>query len=284
MTATLTAPEPLIATRTASPYRVTFPRLLRAEWIKFVTVRSTWWSLALVALVSVGLSLLQALALATYAGEDLPTSAAEVNATAVMVIVYATILTQLLAVIIGAIAVTGEYSTGMIRSTLTAAPGRIGAALAKALVVAVVLFVFSLIVFVIAALVTAPLLPHGGLDLSDPASSVMPLLGAALYLAMIGVLGVGLGFIIRNGPGALAVGVSLVFVAPIVAMFFPGEDEFAWLQHAAGHLPASAGQSLFMGAPMSGVPLEMWPALITVIAWGVAALLAGAVVLKSRDA
>lgn len=283
MSATLTAPETPVVVPEAG--RVTFPRLLRAEWIKFVTVRSTWWSLALVAAVSVGLSLLQALALSTYASEDgHPTAAAEINATAVMVIVYATVLTQLLAVIIGAITVTGEYSTGMIRSTLTAAPGRIGAALAKALVVAVALFVFSLIVFAIAGLLTAPMLPHGGLDLSHPDSSVMPLLGAALYLAMIGVLGVGLGFIIRNGPGALATGVSLVFVAPIIAMFFPAEAEFAWLQDAAGHFPANAGQSLFMGAPTSGVPLEFWPALITVIAWGVAAVIAGAVVLKSRDA
>src|SRR5690606_6887790 len=107
------------------------------------------------------------------------------NAQAVMVVVFATVLTQLLAVIIGTITVTGEYSTGMIRSTLTAAPARLGALMAKVVIVGTSMFVFSLIVFATAALVTGPILPTGMLDLSDPNSSIMPLLGAALYLALV---------------------------------------------------------------------------------------------------
>lgn len=279
---TLTAtPESPVATPVRRE-RLSFARLVRAEWIKFTSVRSTWWSLALVALVSVGLSLLQAVALATYAAEGVASETT--NETAVMVIVFSTVLTQLLAVIIGTILVTGEYSTGMIRSTLTAEPARIGSLAAKALVVAVAMFVFALLVFAVAGAVTGPLLSGGPVDLSDPETSIMPLLGAALYLAALAAMGAGIGFIIRNGPGALAVGIVLVFVAPVLVMFFPGTPAFDWVHELAGYLPSNAGQSLFMGSGMSGVPLATTPALITVIAWAVVALIGGAITLKSRDA
>ncbi len=288
MTAVAELVTPVTASdRPESPYRLSFAHLVRAEWIKFTTLRSTWWSFGMVAVVSVGLSLLQALAIASFAGEmgeSGSASVAQANEQAVMVVVFATVLTQLLAVIIGTITVTGEYSTGMIRSTITAAPGRIGALLAKALVVAVTMFVFSMIVFAIAALVTGPILPTGMLNLSDLDSSLMPLLGAALYLAAMAVMGIGIGFVLRNGPGALAIGIGIVFVAPVLVMFFPRIDDFAWVHDLAAYLPSNAGQSLFMGQPMSGEVLETWPAIITIIAWGVGALVAGAAVLKSRDA
>lgn len=269
------------APRADAPYRLSFGHLVRAEWIKFTTLRSTWWSFALVALVGIGLSLLMAWA---FTGEDGPPVDGNPNTAAVQVIVFSTLLTQLLAVIVGTITVTGEYSTGMIRSTLTAAPGRTGQALAKALVVFVTMFVFNLVVFAVAALVTGPILPGGALDLGDPETSLLPLLGAALYLALVAVLGVGVGFVIRNGPGALAAGIGLIFVLPVMALFFPRTDAFQWLHDAAGYLPSNAGQSLFMGSPMSGTLLEPWPAIITIAVWAVVAFFGGLAVVKSRDA
>ena len=211
-------------------------------------------------------------------------SVEEANRQAVQVVVFSTVLTQLLAVILGTITVTGEYSTGMVRSTLTAVPGRVAPLFAKALVVAVTMFVTSAVVFSVAAAVSGPLLPAGALDLSDPDSSIMPLLGAALYLALIAATGVGIGFIIRNGPGALAVGIGLVFVAPILVLFFPQLDSFQWIHEAASYLPSNAGQSLFMGSPMTGQPLDTVPALVTLGVWTAAALVGGLAVLKTRDA
>lgn len=285
-TLTDTAPsaERFEAPVTTRRERLSFARLIRAEWIKFTTVRSTWWSLALVAVISIGLSVLQASAISSYAGEPTGLSIVERNEPAVLVIVFATVLTQLLAVIIGTIAVTGEYSTGMIRSTLTAAPRRVGAMLAKALVAGAAMFVFSLIVFAIAGAASGGILPSGPVDFSDPDSSLMPLLGAALYLGLVTILGVGIGFIIRNGPGALALGIGLLFVAPVLVMFFPATPDFEWVHTLAGYLPSNAGQSLFMGSPMSGQALETLPALLTIFAWPVGALAVGVGVLKSRDA
>lgn len=282
------APESLRASvpasSTVAAYRLSFMRLVRAEWIKFTTLRSTEWSFLFVAVVSIGLSLLMAASMRSFNGEAVATGVAETNANAVMVVTFSTVLTQLLAVSIGTIAVTGEYSTGMIRSTLTAAPQRISALLAKALIVSVSLFVFAIVVFAIAALVTAPMLPTGGLNLGDPASAIAPLLGGAFYLAMIATLGLGIGFVIRNGPGALATGIGLVFVAPLVVAFFPRNPDLEWLQTIASYLPSNAGQSLFMGNPLSGNAIEMWPAIITLIAWALAGLLLGGMVLKRRDA
>lgn len=283
-TALVSAPSSTAVSSSASPYRVTFAHLVRSEWIKFTSVRSTWWSIGLVAVISVGLSLLMAASFASFSGEMPAMSVEEANRQAVQVVVFSTVLTQMLAVILGTITVTGEYSTGMIRSTLTAAPGRIAALFAKALVVAVTMFVTSVVVFAIAGVVSGPLLPTGALDLSHPDSSVMPLLGAALYLALIAVLGVGIGFIIRNGPGALAAGIGLVFVAPILVMFFPRMESFQWIHDAAGYLPSNAGQSLFMGSPMTGGLLEPIPAIVTIIVWAALAVAGGIAVLKTRDA
>ena len=283
---TLTAGTPAAAARTAdtSPYRLSFAHLVRAEWIKLVTLRSTWWSFGMVAVISIGLSVLMAASMSAFLDDAPPMSVTEGNAQAVMVVVFSTVLTQLLAVIIGTISVTGEYSTGMIRSTLTAAPQRVPALLAKALVLGVSLFVSTLVVFAIAALVTGPILPTGALDLSDLGSSLLPILGASFYLAVLAIIGVGIGFIIRNGPGALAAGIGLVFVAPLIVGFFPRLPDLEWLHTLAGYLPSNAGQSLFMGSPMSGDVLEPIPAVLTLIIWAAAALVGGSAVLRSRDA
>ena len=173
--------------------KLSFARLIRSEWIKFTTLRSTWWSLALVAVISIGLSLIQAAAIASFTDDGRSSGGDHQWQREVVVILFSTVLTQLLAIIIGTINVTGEYSTGMIRSTLTAAPDRMRSLFAKVLVLSITMFVFRSIVFAVAGLVTGPdpadrrsrLLRH--LD-----TSLWPLLAAALYIALLmTALGVG---------------------------------------------------------------------------------------------
>src|SRR3546814_17112605 len=107
------------ATRT-TPYRLTFPRALRSEWIKLSTLRSTWWSIGIVAALTIGIALLIALAIN------------DPDFLGIQAVVLPIQFTMLLAGILGVIAVTGEYSTGMIRSTLTADPIRGSVLSAKA--------------------------------------------------------------------------------------------------------------------------------------------------------
>ena len=114
MTALAPATRADAGARAASPYRLTFANLLRSEWIKITTLRSTWWSLGITAVLSIGISMMIASASAQFGG----------GFPAVSAILSPTQFTMLVAGILGAIVITGEYSTGMIRSTLTAEPRR----------------------------------------------------------------------------------------------------------------------------------------------------------------
>ncbi|MDY0909573.1 ABC transporter permease [Microbacterium sp. CFBP9034] len=267
-----------------NPQRLSFPRLVRSEWIKFSTLRSPWWSIGIVALVSVGLSLLVASSMSGFI-EAGSLSAADASAQAVQVVLAPTSFTVLLAAVLGAISITGEYSTGMIRSTLTAAPGRLGSLFAKAVVVGGFMFVSSLVIFTVAAVATAPLLSDSGiaLDLADPENSLVPILFGSLTLTAIALLGLACGFLLRNGPGAIATAVGLVFVLPLVPAFFPvGVEGWEWIHDLAQYLPTNAGQSLMI--PGAGPGLDTIPALLTLVAWVLAGLAGAAAVLKTRDA
>lgn len=281
MSTSTAAPTRSALARTESPYRLSFLRLVRSEWVKLATLRSPWWSIGVVALLSIGMSLLLAWAFTSFDG---PAGAPGSESLAITVILSPTSFTVLLAVILGSIQVTGEYSTGMVRSTLTAAPGRIGSLLAKATVVAAFVFVSSLVIFVIAALVTAPMLSGAGigLDFSDLASWTLPLLAGAFTMAVIALIGVSAGYLLRNGPGAIALGVGLVFVLPLVPAFFAALPDWGWIQDAARFLPTNAGNALMN--PGGTGALEPWAAALTLVGWVVVGLVGASVVLKGRDA
>lgn len=258
------------ATTGASSTHLSFGRVLRSEVIKLATLRSTWWSLGITVLLSVGIALLIAAASRDFAG-DFP---------AVAAIVAPMQFTMLVAGIFGAIAITGEYSTGMIRSTLTAEPRRGVVLLAKSLAVAGYLAVTAIVSIVIAVLSTAPLLGDGGIDWSDAQATLVPLAYSVLAMATFGLIGLGWGFIIRNGAGAIAATVGLLFVAPIVVnLFVIGGEAWAWVVDLQKYLPMSAASALT--APN---PEDPAVAIITLLAWPAAALLGGWAILRTRDA
>jgi ABC-2 type transport system permease protein len=260
------------ATRT-TPYRLTFSRALRSEWIKLSTLRSTWWSIGIVAALTIGIALL--IALAVEGPEFL----------GIQAVVLPVQFTMLLAGILGVIAVTGEYSTGMIRSTLTADPVRGSVLAAKAVVVAGLMFVTSLITFVVAALIVTPILASRdiGIAWDVPADSFLPLVGAAFSMAVFALIGVAFGFLLRSGAGAIAGTIGLLFVLPIVVSIFPALDPTAWqwVTDLSAYLPSAASQSLIL--PMDG-GLSAIVSLITLCGWVVAGLLAAWAVLRMRDA
>jgi len=257
------------ASAVASPAHLSFGRVLRSEIVKLATLRSTWWSLGITVLLSVGIALLIAAASRSFTG-DFP---------AVAALVAPLQFTMLVAGIFGAIAITGEYSTGMIRSTLTAEPRRGVVLAAKAVAVAAFLVVTVVISTLIAILATAPLL-HTGIDWSDAGASTIPLLFSLLAMAAFGLIGLGWGFIIRNGAGAIAATVGLLFVAPIVVNLFTiGGEAWAWVVDLGTYLPMSAASSLTTpGVEDPGV------AIISLLAWPAAALVGGWAILRTRDA
>lgn len=264
----LTAPA-----RTTTDYRLSFAGLLHSEWIKLATLRSTWWSIGIVAVLTVGIALL--IAAATNV-PDFP---------AIQIVVSPIQFTMLLAGILGVISVTGEYSTGMIRSTLTAGPRRGAVLAAKAVVVGILMFVTSLVIFVVAAFAVSPVL--AGKDMSiawdSPSDSLLPLLAASLCMAVFALIGVGLGFVLRSGAGAIAATVGLLFVLPVVASIFPyGDPAWQWVRDLASYLPMSASQNVIM--PQSEWGLEAPVALLALGGWVAASMLAAWGVLRTRDA
>jgi ABC-2 type transport system permease protein len=270
MTATQTAPR--TRAQVDSGRRLTFLRAVRGEWIKLATLRSTWWSIGLAAVLTIGIAVLIAQAI------DMP------GFEPIQAVVMPIQFTMLLAGILGAIAVTGEYSTGMIRSTLAANPRRGSALLAKALVVALFLFVSSLVIFSAAAVaVSAVVAPRDqSIDWGDPAASLLPIVVSSLSMAVFALIGVAFGFILRSGAGAIAATVGLLFVLPIVANFFALAGEaWAWVIDAAAYLPVAAAQSAILP---DGATLDEPVAFLTLGAWAVGGLVVAWIVVRTRDA
>lgn len=270
----MTTQAPVATTpRVDTGRRLTFFRAVRSETIKLTTLRSTWWSIAIAAVLTIGIAMLIAQAV------DVP------GFEPIQAVVMPIQFTMLLAGIIGAIAVTGEYSTGMIRSTLTAVPVRGAVLLAKSLVLALFLFVSSLVIFGLAAVAVGMIVGSRdqSIDWSDPSASFLPILVASLSMSVFALIGVAFGFILRSGAGAIAATVGLLFVLPIVGNFFSMAGEaWAWVVDAATYLPVAAAQSAIL--PGEGAALETPVAFLTLACWVVGALLAAWAVLRTRDA
>jgi len=268
---TVQAP-PLARQRVETGHRPTFLRALHGEWIKLSTLRSTWWSIGIVAVLTVGIAVLIAQAV------DVP------EFDPIQAVVMPIQFTMLLAGILGAISVTGEYSTGMIRSTLAANPVRGSVLAAKAVVVALFMFVSSLVIFFAAALAVSAVVStrEQGIDWSEPTASFLPIIVSSLAMAVFALIGVAFGFILRSGAGAIAATVGLLFVLPIVANFFMlAGESWAWVMDAAGYLPVAAAQSAIL---TDGAALETPVAYLTLGAWVAAGMLGAWAVLRTRDA
>ena len=188
---TATLSKSTVAGPTAPPsqHKVTFGHLLHSEWLKLWSVRSTIWTLGITVAVLVGMVLLFTLALVNVPeeaqmGEPTALDAFQVN-------VY---LGPLAVAVLGALTITGEYTTGMIRSSLAAAPRRLPVLWSKGAVLAVVVFVTTLVSIALAALLQTAIFGRqiDTIHWSDT-QTLRALTGYALYNAAISLLAFGLG-------------------------------------------------------------------------------------------
>jgi len=289
---------------THSDIRLGFAGLLRSEWIKLRTLRSTVWCYAIIVLLTVGFGMLLALTLNHSAppaagGADPALQTGLLEQERMIAVQVATIgvnFTQLIAAVLGVLVISGEYGTGMIRSTMTAAPGRIGAYAAKALVLGVTTLVVAVVSVALTALATAPILGAKGVDVQfGEASVLLPLLGGAGYLALVAVLAFGIGAIVRNTAGGLAVALGLVLVLPIVMQIIYGTTQGAWAYNVSALLPSSAGGRIFAydgstqqtiaesNADHGLLTLTPGQGLVVLLAWVAVSLVVGAILTKRRD-
>ncbi|WP_017936251.1 ABC transporter permease [Nocardioides sp. Iso805N] len=257
--------------RIAQP--VNFVRTVSSEWIKFRTLRSSW--LVLVAAI-VGVIVIGQL-IGYNTGKSFSHLAPEDAAPSGVMQGY--YLGQLLIGVLGVLFVTGEYATGMIRSTATAVPRRLPVLGAKALVfglVAVVTMVPTCIVTFLGAMAFRSHFGHG-VSLGD-AGNLRVVIGTGIYLALIGLLGGAIGWIVRNTAGGISTLIGLILVVPVLFEVVPG----TWAKSISKFFPSNAGSS-FVSTVHASNTLTPWTGLVVMVAWVVAAFVLAGVLLKRRD-
>jgi ABC-2 type transport system permease protein len=214
--------------------RVTQARVIRSEWTKLRTVPSSAWSLLAAAVLIVGFA-------ALYSGVRVtrpPHDAAIAGFDPTAVSLSGLQLGQLAIGVLGALLITGEYATGTIRTSFAAVPRRLPVLWGKAIGYALAVLVLFVPATLAAFLVGQSILSSGHLDttLGQPGVA-RAVLGGALYLAAVGLLGLGLGALLRSTAAAVGALFGLLFAPQILVGFLPS----SWSDHIYGYLPAPAG-------------------------------------------
>lgn len=258
-----------------SAHDVTLPRVIQSEWIKLRSVRSTIVTLSLTACAVIATGVLVSML-----SNGIPIAAeGEASYDPAGNSLFGATLAQLVLGVMGALVVTSEYSTGLIRTTLTAVPRRLPVLWAKVIVVAAAAFATMVTSLLVAFFVGQAVYGGGGpsASLSDP-GVLRAVLAAALFPTVIAVMGVGFGALTRHTATAIGVLVALLFVVPVLLETLGG----VW-GRASEYLPGEAGQALMTVVRSSG---DMAPgtALLVLIGWIGALLAAGTFALKRRDA
>jgi ABC-2 type transport system permease protein len=276
-TATL-SPEtaPIVAPAAVSNLKVTQGRVIRSEWIKFWSLRSTLITLATAVALLIGIGLLASSMLnsgATGPGPE-PGELGPVDAS-LAGITFA----QLAFGTLGVLFMASEYSTGMIRSSLTAVPKRLPVLWAKIAVFAVVVFVIGLAASAVAFTGGQALIGDGAASWSD-AGVVRAVVGSAVILAGSGVLGLALGALLRSTPAAISTLFGAMFLLSGVAQLLLPDS---WRDNVVQYLPSDAG-SAFTSVSQGADALSPWVGLGVFVAYVAAVVAGGAWRLKRADA
>ena len=255
--------------------RVTQLRVVRSEWTKLWTVRSTNWSLFVAVVLTIGFPILASAVISSHWAEHdhrgfNPLDPALVGSQ----------IAQLAIGVLGVLVVTAEYSTGMIRATLTAVPKRLPVLWAKAGVFAVVTFALMLPSVLIAFFSSQSILSshHASYSWHHPGVA-RAVIGAALYLAVVAVLTVGIGTIIRNTAGGIAAFAAIFFVLPPLMNVLPT----SWNNAISPYLPGSAGRAIIQ-LTHDSTTLAPWTGFALFVGYALLSLALGAIVLLRRDA
>lgn len=223
-------------------YRVTGSHVLRSETTKLLSLRSTWITLGLGLLFLVAFGTIAALRYRSgiTSGRQLDPDFAQ--AKALDVSLFGVRLSQLALGVLGVLVSAGEYSTGSIRSTLASVPRRLPVLWSKATVYGVVALVVALLGTFVTFLIDSGILrgTPAAMTLSS-GGVVRSLFGATVYLALIGVIGVGLGAVLRSVAGAISTLVGVLMLVPGLVSLLP----ISWRTHISPYLPSVAGQSMY---------------------------------------
>ncbi len=272
---TLTEVAPRPRTASAPAPRVGLREALDAEWTKIRSVRSTFWTMITMVVASVGLTAL----VCAVAAADLAngTETEPVGA----FVTWGLLFGQIAALVLGVLVMSAEFSSGMIRTTLSALPRRGRVIAAKAVVLAGLLFVLGTITAFASFLAGNAFLSAEGIGLSFSDDGVLrALVGSGLYLAVLGLFGFGLALLMRHTAGAVTVGIAMVFVIGNLVGIIPGATG-EWLMKLS---PGNAGSTLATVESFNPILLSPWTGFAVFVAETLALIAFGFWRFKRRDA
>ncbi|HEY1665064.1 MAG TPA: ABC transporter permease [Trebonia sp.] len=274
--ATTTVEAPGAVALPASGGRATFGGAVRSELTKIRSVRSTYWTLLVLIVVTIGFG-----ALASWGatkGNHGPFFDPTQQSLAGL------FLGQLVIGVLGVLVITSEYSTGMIRTTLSTMPRRGTLIAAKALVFGLVALVTGLITSFISFFLGQALMSSHHINASIGQPHVLrAVIGGALFLTACGLLAFGIGLLMRHTAGAISTVVGLLFVLSILINFLPT----SWQNHIDKWMPAVAGSSIITTikqAPGNTPMFAPWIGFAIFCGYVAIALIAGLILFRKRDA
>jgi len=255
-----------------------WPETLHAEWTKLRTLASTGWLLAGAVALTVAVSTAAVAAAAVAPGVDL----AKLSLTGIQA-------GQAVAVILAVLAISNEYSTGMIRVTLTAMPRRHTVLAAKAALVGGLVLAAGAVTVLASVLAGRLILPERGFT---PANGYQLLslgngpdlraaCGSVLYLALVALLALGIAAVVRDSAVAIGTVLALLYLFPIAAAVVSNHH---WQRHLEQIGPTTAGLYIQATAGVHALPLTPWQGLGVLALWAMGALILGGLVLRFRDA
>jgi ABC-2 type transport system permease protein len=255
--------------------KIGFVNLLRSEWTKLKSVRSTYWTalVAAIAAVAVAAIICARMASLINAGKD---SAESFDATTFSL--NGLYLAQIAAGSLGVLVISSEYGTGMIRATLSAVPQRLAVLGSKAAVFGLATLILGEALSFVAFGLGQALLAraHAGVSIGAP-GVLRAVIGGGLYLTVVGLLGFGLGALIRHSAGALSAFFGVLFATSVIVDILPS----SW-HNAINYMPANAGSQIFAVQHTSG-SLSPWAGFGLLCLYAVAAIAAAAVLMTRRD-
>ncbi|WP_247595320.1 ABC transporter permease subunit [Actinomyces procaprae] len=260
--------------------RQTFGRAVHAEWVKVRTLRSTW----ITAFIAVGVTVLFSTAI-SIAYASIP----EMADGAADGVIAGNQFGQIVVAVLGALIITGEYSSGQIRSSLAAVPNRWRLLVAKAIVVGALSFVIGALSTLLTWAVSTPFMDGHGGSLTDP-EYLGFVWGTGLSFTGIALMSLGLGFLLRSTAGTITLALTLLFVIdlPLSLMAL----KWDWAISLQGFEPLQAAMAVYdpfhhmvaWGQAGSMYFLQQWQAALVFGAWAFVPLALGLVVFSRRDA
>jgi ABC-type transport system involved in multi-copper enzyme maturation permease subunit len=273
-----TAPAPRALPAYPRQQKVTQARVLRSEWTKLRTQPSALWALlsavVLVVAFGIGYSLLRqarpphgAAAIASFDPAAISLSGVQ--------------LAQIAVGVLGVLLITSEYATGLIRTTLAAVPRRLPVLWGKAAVLAAAIVAVSVPAAFAAFLAGQSILgrQHLAVHLGQPGVA-RAVIGSALYLAVAGLLGLGLGALLRSTAGGIAALFGLLFGVQLVAGFLPG----SWADDVGKYVPTTAGQAVTAVHPDPTSSLPPWTGFGVFCGYAAVLLVLAALRMRRGDA